>query len=138
MEFNTHNILDYDEIRGLVDTNLFTNLDGVEVIDECHPFIHFLKGMTLFMEDKIYQNILHGWFHKETATAKFLVTLPSEVGNFITHAWRLFIKSENADVYIYSGYCGLLYESNEFEVDKKTFYKNFCKNVLNHFIDKSE
>jgi hypothetical protein len=138
MEFNTHNILDYDKIRDLVDTNLFTNLDGVEIIDEGHPFIHFLKGLTVFIDDKIYQNILHGWFHKETATAKFLVTLPSKVGNFIIYAWKLFIESENADVYIYSRYCGQFYKSNEFEVDEKTFYKNFYKKVLNHFIDKLE
>ena len=105
----------YDTIRDLVDTKRFTNLDGVEIIDECHPFIYFLNWLTAFVGNTISKNILHGWYDKESGTAKFLVIYPSDVGNVVTHAWRAFIEHEDADVYIYSRYCGQIYESNEFE-----------------------
>ena len=135
MEFHINNICDYDKITDLVETELFTKLDDIEIIDENHPFIHFVKGLTILFDDRIFQNILHGWYHKEIGTAKFLVRNPSETGNVIVNAWRIFIGFENADVYIYSRYCGQIYKSNEYETDKKYFYKKIIKELIDKISD---
>jgi hypothetical protein len=130
MEFHANNVLDYDKIPDLIDTKLFTELDGVEIIDECHPFTHFLRGFTFYLDNKICDKVLHGWYHKDTGTAKFLVRYPSDVGNIVTQAWRMFIGFDLTDVYIYSTYCGQIYESNEYETDKKTVYKEILKRLI--------
>ncbi len=136
MEFHSNNISDYDEIQDLVDTELFTKLDGCEIIDDNHSFIHFFKGMLIFIDKTIYQNILHGYYHKESGIAKFIVKKPSEIGNLIVNAWRLYIGYENVDVYIYSRYCGKIYVSNEYEIDEKSFKKYFLKQFIENEFDK--
>ncbi len=126
---------DYDKIRDLVDTKLFNILDGIEFIDKNHPFTHYLKGLTVLYDDTIYLNILHGWYHKETTTANFLVKYPGKTGCIILHAWQQFIGSKNANVYIYGRYCGAIYESNEYETDIKYFYKNIIKKLVDKLVD---
>jgi hypothetical protein len=120
---------DYDKITDIIDTKEFTKLDGVEIIDSNHPFMYFIKGFS-FLDDTMYQNILHGWYHIETGTAKFLVKYPHETGNIILTAWKLFIKSKSANIFIYGRYCGQIYESNEYDISEKSTYKSMIIKLL--------
>jgi hypothetical protein len=131
MEFDKCTINDYDELWEYdVNTELFTKLDGVEIIDEKHPFIYFLKGFT---HNEFECDILHGWYHIETKSMKCIPKQhPSGVGNLIHTAWQAFWENNNYDydVYIYYNYCGDLYCSNEYETDKKKFYKDLTKRFI--------
>lgn len=132
------NVSDYDKIPDLVDTKLFNILDDIEFIGSEHSFIHFMKGFTVLYDSELCKNILHGWYHKETGTSKFLVKYPNETGNILTHTWKLFIGCEKTDVYVYGRYCGSIYESNEFDVDEKYFYKTMIKNIVDKLVNDSE
>jgi hypothetical protein len=133
MDFQDKQIIgDYDEIYELnIDTKSFTNLDGIEIIDNKHQFISFLKGFT---HNMIEIDIDHGWFHIESKTAKFIITKqhPSKVGNIIHLAWQKFWNNNyyDYDVSIYSKYCGQFYKSNEYEIDKKSFYKDLINWIV--------
>jgi hypothetical protein len=130
MEFSEYSINDYDKIEGLVDTKLFTVLNDIEIIDDNHNFISFLNGFT----HNLFQiNILHGWYYKPLGIAKFLVRNPSSEGNIIYFAWQEYLQNkdgENNDVYIYSTYCGDIYLSNEYDIDKNLFYKNLVSELI--------
>lgn len=135
MDFHSTNVCDYDKLDTRVDTRVFTVLDGVEMIDDMHAFMHFLRGMTCLADYTIPLNVLHGWFHKDTETAKFLVRRPADVACVVVQAWRMFVGTHSADVYIYSMSCGELYESNEYEISKKEFYKFIIKKTIDACMD---
>jgi hypothetical protein len=140
---NYINLGGYDKINELnIDLKNYDKLYEIEVIDKSHPFISFLKG---FSQGEYASEIYHGWYHKPKNIAKFYVTNPSRVGNLITCAWIEYAKDLKKEedfknqecekeslVTIYSEYCGSLYESNEFDIDKKVLYKN----IINKLIDK--
>jgi hypothetical protein len=141
MDFSKIIINDYDKIPGLVDTELFTKLDGIEIVYENHPFIHFLRGMTFFIDPHFYKNIYHGYFHKDTATAKFLVNTNNvdhnNIQDIIMNSWRMFIEFDNADVIIYSRNYGQIYEMDYDHNDNnnKIFYKNYMKKIVCNLVD---
>ena len=126
---------DYDNIDGIVDTKTFTVLDNIEIIDENHNFISFLNG---FLHNLFNIIILHGWYHKPSNNVKFIIrNHPADVGNIIYFAWQEYIKykeqinnteyyatvSSNISIYYFD--CGRLYKSNEYNIDKNIFYKQF-------------
>lgn len=131
MDFSTYNIYDYDKlIDHNIDTKLFTDLTDVEIIDEKHPFIAFLNGFSHYLTEG---EILHGWYHIPTQTAKFYVkSNPSKYGNIIHCAWERYWKAGHLwlPVHIYGEYCGELYESNEYDIDRPKCYKDLMKHLL--------
>jgi hypothetical protein len=135
MEFHKGTIGSYDEMNDIgIYTELFTKLDGIEIIDEKHPFIYFLRGFT---HNEFECDIVHGWYHIETKSMKCIPKQhPSRVGNIIHTAWQAFWENNYYDydvyiyVYIYYSYSGELYRSNEYEIDKKEFYRDFVKKMV--------
>jgi hypothetical protein len=131
MEFNKYNVSSYDEMSEFsIYTELFTKLDGVEILDEKHPFIYFLRGFT---HNEFECDIIHGWYHIESKSMKCITKQhPSGVGNLIHTAWQAFWKNNgyNYDVSIYYNYCRDLYHSNEYMVDKKMFYKYLTRRLI--------
>ena len=132
MDFTNYMVNGYDDMYDIgVYTELFTKLDGIELIDEKHPFIHFLKG---FIHDEFECEIIHGWYHVDSKIMKCIPNQhPSNVGNIIHTAWQQYWKNNNYDfdVYIYGKYCGELYKSNEYETDKNQFYKDLITRIIN-------
>ncbi len=131
IKFDSNMVSDYDEIYSLnINTKLFTDLKDVEIISLDHPFIHFFRG---FVHNSLQNNIIkHGWYHVPTKTAKFyLEYIDQHIGNAIHLAWNTFWEKDNLDVSIYKSYCGQLYKSNEYDIEKIKFYKE----LINRFID---
>jgi hypothetical protein len=153
------NLGGYDDIYELgIYLKDYDKLEEIEVIHKFHPFIAFLKG---FSQGQYNSEIKHGWFHKPTKIAKFYVRNPSGVGNLITYAWKEYANDLQKDediqkleegkseeflfktfngeseppVSIYSSYCGSLYESNEFEDDKKMLYKNMINKLMDRLME---
>ena len=134
--FNNFNVNDYDEIYEVnINTYLFTDLTDIEIIDNKHPFYHYFNGFT----HNLYENyIIHGYYHVPTKIVKFYVTNSCKIGNPLSICWKKYWehKSENIEnidynsIYIYENYCGILYKSNDYEMDKNIFYKEFIKQLL--------
>ena len=132
MDFSPYIINDYDRLdEENIDTELFTKLTDVEIIDDNHKFIAFLNGFTHYLAEG---EILHGWYHIPTKTAKFFVkNHPSRYGNLIHWAWQRYWKDEShyqLPVHIYGCYWSDLYESNEYDIDKAKCYKDLMKHLL--------
>lgn len=119
----------YDYIRNDeldINTEKFNKLDGIEIIDDKHPFISYIRG---FVHDSIDIKIIHGWYHIESKTVKFFVgDHPSKYGDIIHLVWQN--NNDDYDVSIYYTYCGDLYESNEYDIDNKKAYKKIFKNIF--------
>lgn len=91
------------------------------LIDENHAFKHFLHGLTL---NKLKDESILGYYKEKTLESHFYTRRrPDKFGTFYTHAWKMFVQNDAADVKIYSKDCGTFYESNEYETDEKYFYR---------------
>lgn len=101
--------------------NIYTDKESqLLLIDETHPFNHFINGLTL---NKLKDQPMLGYFNEKTLESYFYTQRADKFGAFYTHAWKMFIQNDDADVKIYSKYCGTFYESNEYETDEKYFYR---------------
>jgi len=140
-----YQLYDYDKLDDKdIDTENFTKLDGVEIIkseiENNHPFLFFLRGFSHGLWD---YEIIHAWFHTDSKIAKFYINNSSKFGSLITNAWREYISSdashrddteneedEEVEVYIYTRYCGELYDSNEYDPNSRDFYKNLVSRLM--------
>jgi len=127
---------DYDKMDDRdLNTQNFTKLDEIEIIKseekESHPFLHFLRG---FSHELFDYEIIHGWTHSKSKNAKFYVRMTrsnnSNIGGLLIHAWRKYVRDINAEVSIYTAYCGQLYKANDFEIDEAHFYKEFINKMI--------
>jgi len=132
MSLSNINVRGYDDMYTIgIYTENFTKLDEVEIIKsegkEDHPFLHFLRGFTLNLFEC---EIIHGWFHVKSGSAKFYVTNSSKSGSLITHAWKEYIRNPDVEVSIYSYYCGELYEANDFDPYANSCYKQIVTKII--------
>lgn len=102
---------------------------SLKLINHNHPFTYFIRGLTY---NTFTEEIL-GLCDEKTNKAYFYTKRPDKYGIVYTYAWKLFLENEESEVNIYGNYCGEFYLSNEYETDKKYFYK-FIMNVLSEII----
>lgn len=101
--------------------NYLTDEDSqLLLIDETHPFKHFINVLTL---NKLKDEPILGYYNEKTLESYFYTRIPDKFGAFYTHTWKMFVQNHDAGVKIYSEYCGNFYESNEYETDEKYFYR---------------
>ena len=134
--FNKYNVNGYDEIYEVdINTYIFTDLTDIEIIDNKHSFYNYFNGFT----HNLYNNMLiHGFYHIPTKIVKFYVTDSCKIGNALSICWKKYWehKDENIEdinynsIYIYENYSGILYKSNDYEMDENTFYKEFIKQLF--------
>jgi hypothetical protein len=103
--------------------------DYLTKIDNQHPFYYYLQGLTYNMFD---EEVI-GYYNKDNQEVHFYTKDPSKLGNIYHHGWINFNKTEK--VKIYSKYCSSYYESNEYNIDEKQYYKYLIDILLNKIIN---
>lgn len=111
-------------------TNGFTErTDEIEIIEFDNKFFTYLDAIIDLdmVKDKIY----HCYYHKETKSMKMIVasSIDRNILNVIYNAWQEYSHT-CCDVKIYSTYCNELYILNDYETDKKEYYKYIAKRYI--------
>lgn len=109
MDLTKYDLSDYDKLFDeKIDTKLFTDLTDVEIINLTNGFVIFLNGFSDYL---IEEEILHGWYHIPTKTAKFLVKSNArKFRNMILLAWQRYWEDESSNIHIYTQFRGSLYK----------------------------
>jgi len=101
--------------------------DNDTMINIDDNFNIFLNGLTLNNID--FQYI--GFYEEKTKDAYFYVNHRNSITSTIIHnAWQLFCNNDEIDVKIYGKYCGNYSVRDDYETERKYFYKYLMKMLV--------
>lgn len=128
--YNSKNEYDCFDDFGFYTNGFTENTDEIEMIEYNHNFFTYLDAIIDL--DIIKDEIYHCYYHKETKNMKMIISsgINSNILNVIYNAWQEYSHIE-CDVYIYSTYCNELYLLDNYETDKKEYYKYIAKRYIN-------
>jgi len=89
-------------------------------------FTVFLEGLTL---KEVYFDYI-GFYEEKTKNAYIYVKQDAVNHTIIYHAWQLFNNNDEIDIKIYGTYCGNYSIRDDYETERKYFYKYLMKMLV--------